>query len=196
MAFSHDEVQEIREWLLDIDRRLQRIADHAEKAERPKARPDWFKRFTDSVTVAVLVWGFITSLHEVGRWQEGTDISAWNTLSAKWLEVDQFFILNSELRRYFYERAPVPSDESQKSKVEATAFYVLDFVDWVVNTSDYILTKHPKAKSVIEEASWETYFRRTFFTSPAICALLKRLPMAYSPGTRKMGLDACLRAGQ
>jgi len=186
----------------DIRARLERIealladgakteADTTAAPVEAKAQVDWYKRATDTLAVATLIAGFVLTYLQVGRWQESTDLSAWNAVSQKWLEVDSFFVQNAALRKHFYEGVPIRPDDVNYDKALAAGYFVLNFIDYAVSTSNHVVTKYPDTKTLIQPNVWESYLRATYFRSPVVCNLLRRIPEGYSLEARRIGLDAC-----
>lgn len=174
---------------------LRRItAIEAKVSDEPKAEPptvDWYKRVLDTLSTIVLVSGLLFTVLQVGKWQESNDLTMWNTASNEWTKLDLFFVQHSELKKYFYDGVAAQASEPTYDKVQMTAVYVLNMVDYLVSTSDYLMTKHPDAKSIIQPELWEAYFRRTYFQSPAVCDRLRSLADGYSTATRRIGASAC-----
>lgn len=174
---------------------LQRLKDlETQVRETKPASPDRYKRILDTIQAVIIVAGFGFTVSQVWKLQEATDLSAWNSVSTEWLKVDQYFVKNPELTKYFYDGVlAAPTDENYE-KVQATAIYVLNFLDYAISTSDHIVRKYPEAASFIKPEVWKAYVQSTYFKSPAVCELLKKLSAGYAPETRRLGLATCKNA--
>jgi hypothetical protein len=98
----------------------------------------WNKRVIETLTAVVLVAGFALTVSQLWRLQEGADMGAWDAVSKQWLELDKMMIANPDVRKYLYEKNPLPADASDRDKVLAAGRYILDLIDNAVSTSNYI----------------------------------------------------------
>ena len=98
------------------------------------------------------------------------------------MKVDTYFRDHPDMRKYFYDAAPIPAEEKHRLKVEAVAHYVLNFADYAIATSSRML---------IDDDVWRTYVLMTYFKSPAVCASLEKLQKGYSPTARQLAAEMC-----
>jgi hypothetical protein len=171
---------------------LNRLEDvEARVQESRTTRTDWYKRVLDTLQVLAIIAGFGFTVSQVWRLQESTDIDAWNTVSTEWLKVDQYFVQNPDLKKYFYDGIAATPNDPNYEKVEVSAIYVLNFLDYAISTSDHILKRYPEAASFIKPDVWRAYIQETYFRSPAVCAFLRKFSPGYSPETRRLGAQVC-----
>ncbi len=152
---------------------------------------DWYKRILDAAQLFVIAAGFALTVWQVGRIQESTDLGAWNSVSTEWLKVDRYFLEHPEMRQYFYRGKAVTPGNPDRDKIEGVANYVLNFLDYAISTSNHIVSEYPHAATFIKPEVWKAYVEATYFQSPAVCDLLRKLAKGYSPATRRMGEEAC-----
>ena len=154
-------------------------------------RIDWYKRTLETIQVFAVVAGFSLTIWQIGKIQESTDLAAWSSVSSEWLKVDQYFLQNPEMRKYFYNGASIAPDHIDHAKVEGAANYVLNFLDYAIATSDHIVQKYPDAATFIQPDALKAYVQATYFKSPAVCQLLGKLSAGYSAGTRRLAEETC-----
>jgi hypothetical protein len=122
------------------------------------------------------------------------NLGAWNSVSAEWLKVDQYFLSHPELRTYFYDGTSIGPTDPNYQLVQSTANHVLNFLDYAVSTSEHIVLRYPNAKTFIKPDEWKAYVGSTYFRSPPVCDLLRKLANGYSKETRKLGEETCPRS--
>ncbi|KAF0105868.1 MAG: hypothetical protein FD144_72 [Rhodospirillaceae bacterium] len=154
-------------------------------------RIDWYKRTLETIQVLAVIAGFSLTILQIGKIQESTDLAAWNSVSSEWLKVDQYFLQNPEMRKYFYSGASIAHDHMDHARVEGAANYVLNFLDYAIATSDHIVKKYPDSVTFIQPDAWKAYVKATYFKSPAICELFGKLSAGYSAGTRNLAREMC-----
>jgi hypothetical protein len=157
------------------------------QAAPPKT--DWYKRILDTVQAVVVIVGVCVALQQLIQVRKNTDHTAYNTVSSEWIKLDRHFIENHELRSYFFEGVKIDEGERNYKKVDATAHYVLNFLDYAISTADH-LNPVPSG-SFVEKNVWHQYIQRTYFSSPIVCDNLRRYKEGYTHATWKVAEKSC-----
>jgi hypothetical protein len=176
-----------------IESRLSTVGTESTKTAGARSilLSDTYKRILETIQVLAVIAGFTLTIFGLNKLQESTDLGAFNSVSSEWLKVDQYFLQNPGMRKYFYAGEPLPADSEERQKVEAAANYVLNFLDYAISTSDHIVKKYPGSVTFIQPDIWKTYVQMTYFRSPAICNFLATLPGGYTQGTRHLAEEMC-----
>lgn len=75
--------------------------------------------------------------------------------------ISTFFLQYPQLRRYFYDNAPMPSEEPTRTQVLVLADMFLDLMSVTLNNAPL--------QSPEEASGWREYFRDLAKSSPALC---------------------------
>jgi hypothetical protein len=97
---------------------------------------------------------------EEDRSSKALRAGVYQSLSGLMIDVDRTFIAYPELRRYFYDGVPEPTDVTERSRVSAIAEMFVDLIDNFVAQAPHL----PEYMS----GPWGTYFEYLFRSSPAI----------------------------
>jgi hypothetical protein len=150
----------------------------------------WIKQNTDVLTLLILAIGLIFALDQARKLKESIDATNWNSVASQWLDMDEKFVDRSELRKYIYDGADIPSDENDKQKALAIGNYVLDFLD------NALIIGHNIGNSDITHISeWTEYFDKLILAHnpPAICAIFNGAPEGYSKYTNELVGPHCAK---
>ena len=167
----------------EVDRKLGRI----EKAAQPTT--DWYKRILETVQVIVVVVGVTVALQQLIQLRKNSSQTAYDTVSKEWIALDRHFVAKHDLRPYFFEGKTIDRADPRYMEVDATAHYVLNFVDYAIDTADHLGPL--KSGSFVETDAWHQYIQKTYFSSPIICEYLKRFGEGYSDATWRVAEKPC-----
>ena len=117
---------------------------------------------------------------------ESLAVSAYQSISAQTLELDQIFIQRPYLRPYFYSGAPINENDDRYAEVMSVAEFQLDFFDSALSQLDHM----PRDKR-LDRNAWDKYISDSFANSPALCMRFKRNPNWYKADFVEKALKAC-----
>ena len=153
---------------------------------------DRFDRVTKVATILVNILGFgavAYGLHLNAQQLEASQRTAqanlWHEVSTQWLELDKFFLQNPDARNYVYGGRDISQDAANYNTVMAQATYVLDFIDYTINS----VGDDSSARLFVD--LWKNYAKRVFTNSPAVCHELLENEENYVFTTRSLGKQYC-----
>jgi hypothetical protein len=100
--------------------------------------------------------------------------------------LDSLFIEHPELRKYFYDGAPLGNEELEQARVFAACEYLLD-------TFDFLLTGLKRFRDVWPEEDrvlWHAWMRDVFRTSPTLSGYLDKKHTWYSDELKVLRTEA------
>mgnify|MGYP001033360364 CR=1 FL=1 len=174
-----------------VARKLGELELRVEAIQRQTGRPttDWYKRILDTVQATVVIAGVIVASQQLIQLRKNSSQTAYDTVSKEWIQLDRHFIENRDLRAYFFEKKPISKNEPQYAQIDATAHFVLNFLDYALATADHLGPL--KSGMFIETDVWTKYIQKTYFSSPIVCDNLKRFSEGYSDVTWKVAAETC-----
>src|SRR5262245_49322913 len=174
----------VLERLEEIEEQLGVIQTHT-----ARSTVDWYKRILDTVQAVVVMVGVVVAVQQLIQVRKNSYQTAYDTVSKEWLQMDRYFVEKKELRPYFFEKKPIDPNDSNYAEVDATAHYVLNFVDYAIAADDQL--GPPNSGSFIATKTWHQYLQKTYFNSPIICDNLKRFGEGYSDITWELAENSC-----
>lgn len=169
--------------------RLQAIETGIAVLTAKSAKIDWYKRILDTIQAAIVIGGVGIAIQQLNEVRKTTEHTAYNLVSSEWIKLDRHFIENTHLRPYFFEGLKIERDHPRYAEVDATAHYVLNFLDYAISTADHL--DPASTNSVVERNVWHQYVQKTYFSSPIVCENLKRYREGYSQITLKVAEPSC-----
>ena len=128
------------------------------------------------------------------------NLAAWTTLTQQEFAIDDHFIGNPRLQRYFYGGATIGPEEKEFGLVQALATEMVDFSENVSDIYRYMpadrttvagMTIGQREAGMIDRATWEHYLVGTFRTSPALCDVVRQRGDDYDDGLRAVARIGC-----
>lgn len=133
------------------------------------------------VTSAALVFVSVQASNvkkQIRALNASLDLQSYSAINTQLAEIDNLFIDHPDLRPYFFEGAPWPSEEKPENltlrrKLTSVAEKKLDFIDfWFMSARHLDLQRS-------DMVSWRNYFLGSFQNSPILCDVLKDEKEAY-----------------
>src|SRR5262249_2765874 len=113
---------------------LARIEQRLGQIEKQTARStvDWYKRILDTVQAVIVMVGVVVAVQQLIQVRKNSYQTAYDTVSKEWLQLDRYFVEKNELRPYIFGNQAIDQNDSKYAKVDATAHYVLNFLDYAI----------------------------------------------------------------
>ena len=153
------------------------------------AKIDWYKRILDTIQAVVVIGGVGIAIQQLIEMKKTSEHTAYNLVSSEWIKLDRHFIEKTHLRPYFFEGLKIERDHPKYAEVDATAHYVLNFLDYAISTADHL--DPAPTSNVVEKNVWHQYVQKTYFSSPIVCENLQRYREGYSKITLKVADRSC-----
>ena len=160
-----------------------------------------FKRRLDVITTVIIALGLVLAIYQayeiresIDAATESTNYSTWNSVAQQWLDMDGVFVEHPELRKYIWDSAPAPTDQTEFNRANAVATKVLDFMDNALTIERNEKSKPAQSKwflNMMNQDSWDNYFGEIFSKSPMICDRIKKHPKSYDVKTIEMAQGNC-----
>jgi hypothetical protein len=128
------------------------------------------------------------------RTERQLELQAYQTFINNFAEIDKAFLNYPELRPFFYDGV-MPNekiDAVQARRAASLADIHLDVFELLF--VEMIIERVPDLKLGKDRLHWDNYMRRTFETSPLMCARLAALANEYETGLVSFAAKPCLEA--
>jgi len=133
--------------------------------------------------------GVVVAVQQLIQVRKNSYQTAYDTVSREWLQLDRNFVEKRDLRPYFFESKAIDRNDSKYAEVDATAHYVLNFVDYAIASIDQL--GPPNSGTYVATNVWHQYMQKTYFNSPIICDNLKRYAAGYADKTWEVAEKSC-----
>ena len=108
--------------------------------------------------------GVLVSLYFLWRQSRDQTIATraeiYQNITATMLDIDRYFIEHPELKKYFFDNAPISKKHREYERVKSIAEMFLDFMDFTL--------MHETQMKNYPWYQWENYFKTVYDSSPIL----------------------------
>lgn len=116
--------------------------------------------WTGVITLAVTIIGFAVLVHQIKQAKKTLHGSTHAAIYSQQHAINEFFIENPDLWRYFYDDCDCPPDDENRPRLVPAAYMIADFFE-------HLSQQSPNLPAEIWPA-WKRYMRYVYEKSPIL----------------------------
>jgi hypothetical protein len=119
---------------------------------------------------------------------------AWLSTATHVAAADKLFIEYPEHLPYFTAGVEVPEGDAKAERAKAISLYILDYLDAVLLSQQYMHEHLPDSRKLFDVKIWETYVSGMFQWSPILCKTYAEFSSSYAPPIGELAKLSCKKA--